>query len=349
MNSAIEMRGVRKAFGKKVAVEGMDLRVAQGELLGIIGPNGAGKSTTIRMIMSILFPDSGSLEVLGKASAVESKDRIGYLPEERGVYKKMKVGDFLRHMGRLKGAPAAGLDGRIAGWMERVKLPGVLRKKCEELSKGMQQKVQFVAAVLHEPDLLILDEPFSGLDPVNMRLLRTLIGELNAAGTTVLFSTHVMAHAEQVCDHVVMIHEGRKVLDGPLDRIRADYDTRTIAFDPAGGADRFDPAALGDVAGITGYWRDRRGRGGWEAGVAAEAEPTAALAALARAVPVSRIELHRPSLEDIFVSIVVGDGGDEAERVRASLHAGGGGIEGEAGMSAVGAGVGEGAGEGGAA
>jgi ABC-2 type transport system ATP-binding protein len=187
------MRGVRKAFGPKVAVEGMDLEVREGSLHGFIGPNGAGKSTTIRMIMSILFPDAGELSVLGRRSAVESKDRIGYLPEERGVYRKMKVGSFLQHIGRLKGLDAGGsLRRSVDDWLERVGLPDVAKKKCEELSKGMQQKVQFISCVLHEPDLIILDEPFSGLDPVNMRLIRDLIREQHEAGRTVIFSTHVM-------------------------------------------------------------------------------------------------------------------------------------------------------------
>ncbi|MEL6741471.1 MAG: ATP-binding cassette domain-containing protein, partial [Planctomycetota bacterium] len=213
MSNAIRMNGVRKTFGPKVAVEGIDLSVPEGSLHGFIGPNGAGKTTTIRMIMAILFPDRGDLEVLGRKSAVESKDRIGYLPEERGVYKKMKVAPFLEHMGRLKGLDAGpSLRKATRDWLDRVGLPDVAQKKCEELSKGMQQKVQFIASVLHEPDLLILDEPFSGLDPVNMRLLRDLIREQHEGGRTVIFSTHVMVQAEQLCDHIVMIHNGKKVL-----------------------------------------------------------------------------------------------------------------------------------------
>ena len=163
MDNAIMLQNVRKTFGDKVAVENLTLNVERGSLTGFIGPNGAGKTTTIRMIMSIIFPDAGLLEVLGRASAVESKDRIGYLPEERGVYKKMRVGSFLEHMGRLKGLGREA-RGRARDWLGRVGLPDV-GSACEELSKGMQQKVQFIAAVVHEPDLIILDEPFSGLDP----------------------------------------------------------------------------------------------------------------------------------------------------------------------------------------
>jgi ABC-2 type transport system ATP-binding protein len=252
------MNKVRKTFGKKVAVEGIDLELPEGSLYGFIGPNGAGKTTSIRMIMSILFPDSGDLEVLGRKSAVESKDRIGYLPEERGVYRKMKVHAFLEHMGRLKGLDAgAPLKAKVADWLERVELGEVAKKKCEELSKGMQQKIQFISCVLHDPDLLILDEPFSGLDPVNMRLLRDLIREQNEAGRTVIFSTHVMQQAEELCDHIVMLHEGRKVLDNTLGEIQDRFDPRTIAFASANGD--LDEAGVLAIPGVEGVARRERG------------------------------------------------------------------------------------------
>ena len=218
-----------------------------GALYGFIGPNGAGKTTTLRMIMSILFPDRGELSVLGRPAAIEAKDRIGYLPEERGVYRKMKVGAFLIYMARLKGvkdfSPA-----RAAAWLERLNLAGVQDKKCEELSKGMLQKVQLIAAVLHEPDLLILDEPFSGLDPVNMRLLRELILAEHRRGATIIFSTHVMVQAEEICDHIVMLHKGRKVLDEDLASIRRRHDPRALIFEPfERGADASALAALDGV------------------------------------------------------------------------------------------------------
>ena len=315
---AIHMSSVRKTFGKKVAVEGIDLEVPQGELVGFIGPNGAGKSTTIRMIMSILFPDAGTLSVLGKRSAVESKDRIGYLPEERGVYKKMKVGAFLGYMGELKGLPGSEVHRRAGQWLERMQLGDVRRKKCEELSKGMQQKVQFIACVLHEPDLIILDEPFSGLDPVNMRLLRDLIREQNQAGRTVLFSTHVMVQAEQLCDHIIMIHNGQKVLDDPLGTIRARYEPKSVRFEP------FDPALNGQaLAGVPGIEGVAEVDGVLEARLAPGADPAGTIAAMAAATPMARLELHRPTLEDIFIEIVQGEAGSEAERerLRAQLRA----------------------------
>src|SRR4051794_24549955 len=166
MEPALRLQSVRKTFGTAVAVHGLDLAVPSGALYGVIGPNGAGKTTTIRLIMSILFPDAGEVSILGHRSALEAKDRIGYLPEERGVYKRMKVGAFLTFMGQLKGVDAKVLPARVARGLERVGLTGTEKKRCEELSKGMLQKVQFLAAIIHHPDLLILDEPFSGLDPV---------------------------------------------------------------------------------------------------------------------------------------------------------------------------------------
>ncbi|MEN0020182.1 MAG: ATP-binding cassette domain-containing protein, partial [Planctomycetota bacterium] len=239
MSDAIQMQHIVKRFGDKVAVGGLDLVLPSGALYGFIGPNGAGKTTTIRMIMSIIFPDEGHLSVLGKKSATESKDRIGYLPEERGVYKKMKVAGFLKHMAKLKGLHAgASLTQKVNDWLERVELGEVAAKKCEELSKGMQQKVQYIASVIHEPELLILDEPFSGLDPVNQRLMRELFREQHDRGTTMIFSTHVMQQAEQLCDHIVMLNKGEKVLDASLDEIRAQHDPRTIAVElPTGSAD----------------------------------------------------------------------------------------------------------------
>src|SRR5947207_2717271 len=217
MEPAISLNGVSKTFGTTVAVRDLDLVVPRGALYGFIGPNGAGKTTSLRMIMSILFPDRGRVSVLGCQSAQEAKDRIGYLPEERGVYRKMKVGAFLIYIARLKGVNDSQAATRVRSWLDRVDLPNVYDKKCEELSKGMLQKVQLIAAILHQPELLILDEPFSGLDPVNTRLLRDLILAEHRRGATILFSTHIMVQAEELCEHIVMLHRGRKVLDESRD------------------------------------------------------------------------------------------------------------------------------------
>lgn len=325
MESAISMRGVRKAFGPKVAVEGMDLDVGVGSLHGFIGPNGAGKSTTIRMIMSILFPDSGELSVLGRRSAVESKDRIGYLPEERGVYRKMKVASFLQHIGRLKGLDRGPeLRRSVEDWLERVGLPEVAKKKCEELSKGMQQKVQFISCVLHEPDLIILDEPFSGLDPINMRLIRDLIREQHESGRTVIFSTHVMSQAEQLCNHIVMIHNGQKVLDDPLGTIRARHEPKGVWFDPFDATG--EQAAIEAVRAVPGIREVRRVDGKLEAVLGEGVRPGEAVRLVASAAPMASVDLHRPGLEDIFINIVT-DGAasaDDREQLRAALREMGG-------------------------
>lgn len=321
MPDAIAIRGVTKKFGPKVAVDHLDLTVPEGSLYGFIGPNGAGKSTTIRMVMSIFFPDQGEISVLGKRSAVESKDRIGYLPEERGLYRKMKVGAFLRYMARLKGVDGAGLDTKVRDWLGRVGLGDVYRKKCQELSKGMQQKVQFLSAIMHEPDLIILDEPFSGLDPVNSRLLRELIHEQHEKGRTVIFSTHVMAHAETICDHVVMINRGKKVLDMTIEELRSQHDPRTIIVEPMDHG--LDGAALERLSGVR---RVRREGEGFEAALADGADPAEVMRRVFDLAPLRRLERKRVSLEDVFISIVLGqgsgtdDGGEEA--LRASLKEG---------------------------
>jgi ABC-2 type transport system ATP-binding protein len=318
MADAIVLSQVTKTFGEVVAVRDLDLAVPQGALYGVIGPNGAGKTTMIRMILSILFPDRGEMRVLGRASALEAKDRIGYLPEERGLYKKMRVGDFLVYMAHLKGLEGADLPARVKRWLDRVDLGAYERKRCEELSKGMQQKLQFVAAVIHQPDLLILDEPFSGLDPVNQRLLRDLVLEEHRRGATVLFSTHIMTHAEQLCDHVVMIHEGRKVLDQTVDSIGAAFDPRRIVFEP------LDPAAnvqsLRSIPGVSGLSRDN---GAWDVVLGEGATAASVIPAIVSSIVPSRIEVRRPTLEDVFVSIVSGtDAESDDERLRAALRDG---------------------------
>ena len=315
MGDAITVSGVRKTFGPKVAVDGMDLTVGQGELVGFIGPNGAGKTTTIRMIMSIIFPDSGTISVLGKPSAIESKDRIGYLPEERGLYRKMKVGAFLCHMAQLKGAPTENLKRKVYTWLDRVDLADCYKKKCEELSKGMQQKVQFLSAIMHDPDLLILDEPFSGLDPVNMRLLRDLFLEQHRMGRTIIFSTHQMHQAEQLCDRIVMINKGQKVLDSTLPEIRANHDPRTVLVEPLDGAGAETLSAMPWVREVV----DRDGV--LEVGLAGDVQPREAIQRIVQAMPVARVELRRPTLEDIFVEIAMGEG-QSAEDVRESLRSG---------------------------
>lgn len=321
MPNVIEIRGLTKTFGPKVAVKDLDLNIPEHSLYAFIGPNGAGKTTTIRLIMSILFADKGEVSVLGKESALHSKDRIGYLPEERGVYRKMKVGAFLGYIARLKGVDAAAADKAAKDWLERIELKGVYSKKCEELSKGMQQKVQFVAAVIHNPDLIILDEVFSGLDPVNRRLIRRLIDEQHEAGKTLIFSTHAMYEAEQLCDRVFMIHKGVKVLDDRLQDIWTNHDPRTIIVEPQG---TLDQNALSSVPGVHSI---RPLEGGYEVTVNDGVPPSACLALLAAVAPMRRVELRRPTLEDVFVKLVGGDA--EALRNEAAELGGSSGRGGE--------------------
>jgi ABC-2 type transport system ATP-binding protein len=316
MESAIELKDITKTFGRTFAVNNLNLKIPQGGIWGFIGPNGAGKTTTIRLIMSILFPDSGSLSVLGCASALEAKSRIGYLPEERGVYRKMRVGAFLSFIASLKGVNGSGLNKRISASLERVGLGGTERKKCEELSKGMLQKVQIIAATIHQPDLLILDEPFSGLDPVSTRLLRDLILEENRRGATILFSTHVMMQAEEICEHVIMIHQGQKVLDENLAAIRNQFDPRTIEFEPLDSK-----ADISAVAQLPGVVRVDRNDSGYKVLLVEGANPAEMMHRMINTTMPVRLELSRPRLEDIFIRLVSGstNSAEENRKLRADL------------------------------
>jgi ABC-2 type transport system ATP-binding protein len=272
------------------------------------------------MIMSILFPDSGELSVLGRRSALEAKDRIGYLPEERGVYRKMKVGAFLVYMAQLKGMRAEDAAARVPTLLESMSLPGTENRRCEDLSKGMLQRVQFISATMHQPELIILDEPFSGQDPVSVRLLRERIQQEHRRGATVLLSTHVMAHAEEMCQHVVMIHQGRKVLDESMAGLRRQFDPRTIHFEPLDPD--ADPSPLGAVSGVE---RIERRADGFAVTLVDGADPASAIGRLAAAVAPARVELARLRLEDVFIRIV-GDGStgtDAARALRAGLQAAG--------------------------
>jgi ABC-2 type transport system ATP-binding protein len=317
MESALALRDVRKSFGSTAAVDGISLVIPRGRLYGVIGPNGAGKTTCIRMIMSILFPDSGELTVLGRRSALEAKDRIGYLPEERGVYRKMKVGAFLTYMAQLKGVSAEDAATRVPALLEAMALSGTENKRCEDLSKGMLQRVQFIAATIHRPDLLILDEPFSGQDPVSVRLLRERIQQEHQRGATVLLSTHVMAHAEEMCQHVVMIHQGRKVLDESMVGLRRQFDPRTIHFEPLDPA--ANPAPLRRVPGVE---RVEPAGESFTVTLAEGADPASAIGRLAVAVAPARVELSRLRLEDVFIKIVAGGaaGGDATRSLRDGLQ-----------------------------
>ena len=298
MTPAIRLTEVVKKFNGVAAVEGLTLSVPEGSIYGFIGPNGSGKTTTLRMIMHILLPDAGTIEVLGSADTAAARDRVSYLPEERGLYKKMPVRRLLRYYGQLKGRTIAELDPAIDDWMARLGMQGWDGKKVEALSKGMSQKVQFVAAVISAPSLLILDEPFSGLDPVNAEALKDGVLEMRRRGTTVVFSTHDMAThdmtmAEKMCDRIFMIFRGRKVLDGTLDEIQAQYGLDTVRVRTAAGAAAL--AGMPDVRSINDYGQMQE--------VQLGADPQRFLQQLAARTAVYHFEVARPSLHDIFVRI----------------------------------------------
>ncbi len=315
MDNALELQGINKAFGATRAIDDLSVVVPQGATYGLIGPSGAGKTTAIRMIMSILFPDSGSLRVLGRASALEAKNRIGYLPEERGVYRKMRVRAFLSYIGRLKSPDRNKIETRAAQLLARLGLAEAMNKKCEDLSKGMLQRVQFVAAIVHQPELLILDEPFSGLDPLSVRVLKELIAEEQRRGATIIFSTHVMAHAEELCQQVVMIHKGRKVLDEPMSGLRRQYDVRTIRLEPLEAT-----ADLMVLKSVPGIERVQLTDEGCEIGLGAGTEPANAIRNITAAVAPARIEFARIRLEDVFIQIVGGSAGSEESTQALRTH-----------------------------
>ena len=317
MEPALRLQRISKSFGEKRAVHEMDLVVPRGATYGFIGPSGAGKTTCIRMIMSILFPDSGELSVLGHRSALEAKDRIGYLPEERGVYRRMKVGDFLTFIAQLKGVPEEEALPRALELLKRTGLVDVEKKKCEELSKGMLHRVEFVAAIINRPELIILDEPFSGLDPVSVKLLKDLVAAEQQRGATLLFSTHIMAHAEELCEHVVMIHNGRKVLDEPMTGLRRQFDPRVIRVEPLD-----ENASVAVLRQVPGVAEVKTTNDGWEVHLQAGIDPTTAMQQIAATVPVASIAMARLRLEDVFLRLVAADAqGTEAERaLRANLQ-----------------------------
>jgi ABC-2 type transport system ATP-binding protein len=292
-NNAVVLRRVTKMFGAHTAVDNLDLAVPKGSVYGFIGPNGSGKTTTLRMIMRILHPDSGEIEVLDQRSHDAATDRVGYLPEERGLYKHMKVRDVLTYYAQLKGMRKC--RGEVDSWLARLALAEWGDKQIQALSKGMAQKVQFIAAVIARPDLVLLDEPFSGLDPVNMDVLRDAILSLRRDGTTVIFSTHDMAVAEKMCDAIFMIYRGRKVLDGTLQSIQDSHGADTIRVRFGDDAPRLNE--LPGVQSVTDFGRSQELR------LSAGADPQQVLAALVNRGTLLHFEVTRPSLHDIFVRI----------------------------------------------
>ena len=292
MEYAIELSNVTKTFGKQKAVDELDLQVPANSIYGFIGPNGSGKTTSIRMILRIFRPDSGIVSVLGQADGHTADDRLGYLPEERGLYKRMKVMDLLVYYARLKGHYQCNAD--IQFWLERLEADSWANKRIDALSKGMAQKIQFVSAVVARPELVILDEPFSGLDPVNMESLKEAVLYLRQQGTTVVFSTHDMEMAEQLCDTIFMIFKGRKVLDGTISQIQADYPADRIRVRLA------DDEPLPELKGIFEIEQKKRFV---EFRLEDPTRSQDVLRSLADNTTVEHFEVIKPSLHEIFVQI----------------------------------------------
>jgi len=294
--AAIEVNGVVKRFGDTVAVDGVSLRVPAGSIYGLLGPNGAGKTSTIRMILQITLPDEGTIRVLGDPVERLRTERIGYLPEERGLYKKMRVADILVFFGQIKGLQRADARARSLAWLERLGLAHTAEKKTEELSKGMQQKVQFIATVIHDPELIILDEPFSGLDPVNTGVLKDIILEYRRRGHTVIFSTHMMEQVDKLCEHICLIDRGSVVTEGTLASVKARHGRGGVSlrFEGDGSFLR----ELDAVASLVDHGNEVfvRLRDG------ARAEDL--LDAVRGRVTLRKFEVAEPSINDIFLELV---------------------------------------------
>jgi ABC-2 type transport system ATP-binding protein len=291
--NAVEIEKVTKTFGKVIAVNDLSLAVPSGSVYGFIGPNGSGKTTTLRMIMNIFYPDRGAIWVFGEKTVGAATDRIGYLPEERGLYRNMKVRELLQFYGRLKGG--RNVDGQVDRWLERLELEDWANKKVETLSKGMGQKVQFISTVVSQPEMIILDEPFTGLDPVNTDVIRTAILELQAQGTTVIFSTHDMNVAERMCDFIFMIFKGKKVLDGTLTSIQDEYGNDTLRVRVEEGASALK--GLKGVDKLNDFGRVQELR------MADGADSQEVLGEIMSRTRITSFEVAKPSLHDIFVRI----------------------------------------------
>lgn len=294
-DAILTLSGVSKRFENVLAVNGLSLSVPRSAIYGIIGPNGAGKTTTIRMILNIFAPDSGTIRFEFRHPTQPRTDRIGYLPEERGLYKRMTVHDVLVYMAEMKSVAPSNSRPRIMHWLERLGLSDWQARKVQELSKGMQQKVQFISTIVHEPELLILDELFSGLDPVNVELMKDILLELKSGGTTVLFSTHVMEQAEKICDHLCMINRGEKVLDGRLADVKAQFGSDTLVVEG-----ELPSHAL---AGLPGVASARSERHRHELTLTAGADYQGLLKQIVAMGRIDSIRREQPSLHSIFLAM----------------------------------------------
>jgi len=292
----VELQQVCKSYDRVVAVDGLSFTIPPGTIFGLLGPNGAGKTSTIRMMIGITMPDAGVVRLFGEPFTRKHLQRVGYLPEERGLYKKMRVLEHLVLLGRLHGLSAAEAARRARHWCERLEIAEKLQKKVEELSKGMQQKIQFIAALMHDPDFIIMDEPFSGLDPVNTVLLKNVLLEMKHAGKTILFSTHQMEQVERLCDSITLIDGGRAVLQGDLRQIKSSYGRNNVQIEYEGNGDFLQHSALVQSYNNFGNYVEVR--------LAPGADAQELLRSVAAHSRVSKFELVEPSLEEIFIDVV---------------------------------------------
>lgn len=293
----VELAGVTKAYGDKVAVRDLSLSIDTGQMFGLLGPNGAGKTSSIRMMMGITLPDSGKVSMFGKPFERKGLERVGYLPEERGLYKKMKVLEQLVFFGALHGLAAEEARKRATNWAVRLEIDDALGKKTEELSKGMQQKIQFIGSLLHDPVLIVMDEPFSGLDPVNAKLLERTLLELKDQGKAILFSTHRMDQVEKLCDSICLIDKGEAVLAGRMREIKSRYERNHVIVEFEGSADFLRSSEIAEARNFSGHAEIRLKPHGDAQKLLQEASAVAAI---------YRFELAEPSLEEIFIWTVGG-------------------------------------------
>jgi ABC-2 type transport system ATP-binding protein len=293
----VKLDRVQKSFGEFTAVQELSMTVRAGRVFGLLGPNGAGKTTTIRMIVNITAPDSGAIDLFGRKIDAELQNRIGYLPEERGLYRRMKVGDQLRFFGELKNVRGKLAESKIDEWLGRLKLSEWKNKRAMELSKGMQQKIQFLTAVLHDPELLILDEPFSGLDPINVELLKEIVLDLKRSGKTIIFSTHAMEVAEKICDDICLLNRSQKLLEGSLREIKSSFGRNAVAVRCEGGAGVLDDPSL--VSKVVHHADEA------QALLAPGANAQTLLRRLIDSgATIGKFEMVEPSLNDIFITKV---------------------------------------------
>ena len=288
----VELAGVTKAYESKVAVHDLSLSIEAGQMFGLLGPNGAGKTSSIRMIMGITLPDSGTVTLFGQPFDRKILERVGYLPEERGLYKKMKVLEQLVFFGQLHGLTAHEAHHRAEEWARRLEIDHALSKRTEELSKGMQQKIQFIGTLLHDPGLIVMDEPFSGLDPVNATLLERTLLDLKAQGKAILFSTHRMDQVEKLCDSICLIHHGQAVLSGRMREIKSRYERNHVMVEFEGSTDFLSSSEVAEARNFSGHAEIRLKPHGDAQKLLREASASATI---------YRFEVVEPSLEEIFI------------------------------------------------